>query len=490
MSEPSPSGSSAEPQTAPNSRLLIAGFLLGLTLLVLFLVMGVWNLQLLRERDSMLETLREAQELADDLPGEALETARVEMMREYIEAAEDRALGYLGIFEALGIVVAFVGGLITVLGLAAAFLVGRDYRQLRSEVERSKKDLDRITETTKQQSAEVIQSVKKSEEELKNIKEEAKSEIRDDLDGLKADLSQEVQNATLAQSLLPLAAQQYASNDIHGALATYDDALALDPTNPIPHYHRGYILTQMNDFVEAERALKTALELKEKFPQAQAALGFVYRRMGEEIEAALEREEYFHSAERMLEGALSTNPRLVDDDGESWWGVLGGLYRRRYEKTPLPEYLGKAIEHYQEAASVTPQTSYPVMNLALLSLEGQDRDATLRYFERVRDLSYRKVRAEVENYWAQGDLLMARLALGCCTPDNCRDSHNDRDDNAQIALDIFLEMLPSDVKDVLPRLRDSIQKIKAAPVLEGIRCDDAFIDHVLERLQDPAPKQA
>jgi tetratricopeptide (TPR) repeat protein len=151
--------------------------------------------------------------------------------------------------------------------------------------------------------------------------------------------------------------------------------------------------------------LEHALEIEPELPQALATLGYVYRRQAEELSMGPERIEKFNLAEAKLLEALRISPRLIDDDGESWWGSLGGLYRRQGQ-------VDQAIYAYEQAAKVTPRSSYPFSNLALLFMAKRDRQAMLQTYEKVEQLALTESQAEANNYWAFGDLLTSRLALG------------------------------------------------------------------------------
>jgi tetratricopeptide (TPR) repeat protein len=89
---------------------------------------------------------------------------------------------------------------------------------------------------------------------------------------------------------------------------------------------------------------------------------------------------------------------LVDDDGEAWWGSLGGLYRRRGQTE-------QAIKAYERAAEVTPHSSYPFSNLAMLYMRTKDHESMMKMFKRVERIAHAETQAEVDTYWAYADLL-------------------------------------------------------------------------------------
>ena len=211
--------------------------------------------------------------------------------------------------------------------------------------------------------------------------------------------------AALALTLLPQGERQYRLKDLSGALDTYQQALALNEANPLLHYRLGYIHTQRAEFDQAEAHLARALALAPDFSPATAALGYLYRRRAEAASAGPEREKLRFAAEEKLHAALKRSPRLLDEDGESWWGALGGLYRSAGQKR-------KAMRAYQQAAAITPYSSYPLGNLALLRGKPGDLDAMLDTFREVERLARAEVQAAPDDYWPYADLLLARLALG------------------------------------------------------------------------------
>jgi Flp pilus assembly protein TadD len=246
----------------------------------------------------------------------------------------------------------------------------------------------------------------------------------------------------LAQALLPLGERQYRAQDFSGALDTYRRALELDPNNPSIHYRLGYVYTHSGELDLAKEHLTRSLEVDEKFTPSRAALGYVYRRQGDKLPIGIERDTVYNRAEENFLKALSVSPKLVDEDGESWWGSLGGLYRRRGQTE-------QAIHAYENCASVTPQSSYPFSNLALLYATTHNRRRMIETYVRVENLAYREVQAEVDNYWAYADLVVARLAQGKIR-------------EAEAILDTALGLAPADSSYMLEMLLDTLSRLLAA----------------------------
>ena len=226
---------------------------------------------------------------------------------------------------------------------------------------------------------------------------------------------------------------------MQGAADTYERALALDQDNPLIHYRLGYVYVQNGQLEQAEHNLIHALKIDPEFLLAVAALGYVYRRMAEKLP---DRDRTRSTAEQergaSAQGAQAA-PKLVDDDGEAWWGSLGGLYRRRGQ-------IDQAIYAYEQAAQVTPRSSYPFSNLALLYTAKGNRDAMLRTYKQVERLAWGETMADVDNFWAYADLLTSRLALR-------------KTDDAEVALESVLGSAPSGSPYALETLIDTLMRL-------------------------------
>lgn len=328
---------------------------------------------------------------ADELAALATQVAQESQAA---KEAFDRAINILGIFEGVGLVVSVMGILGTILAVAAGVIGFRGLSEARAEVEQSRQNIEQELADARQQ---FEADIRQGRDELESVRLRLEQSVREQRDS--------VIQSNVAMSFTALGERQYRSKDFSGAIDTYQRALELDPNNLITHYRLGYVFTQSGQLDQAQPHLKRALELEPNFPPALAALGYVYRRIGEKMPPGMEREKMINQAEKLLLDALDISPKLVDEDSESWWGSLGGLYRRRNQ-------IDEAISAYERAAEVTPQSSYAFSNLALLYMQKQNRDAMIKTYRRVEQLAYHEVQAEVDNYWAYADLLTSRLALG------------------------------------------------------------------------------
>jgi Flp pilus assembly protein TadD len=240
----------------------------------------------------------------------------------------------------------------------------------------------------------------------------------------------------IANALIRLGERQYRAGDHSGALQTMRRAAELDANNPDVHYRLGYIYEKSGIYDRAEYHLKHALEIDAEFAPARAALGLVYRRQAQAL-TGLEREEKLDEAAREIRSALRHIEHLVDEDGESWWGTLGGLYRRRGQ-------VEAAIDAYRRAAEITPDSSYPLVNLALLYLATGDRASMMETFQRAERAARSKVTQHPSDSYAHADLLTTLIAL-------------EQDEEAEAIAAQFIALAPTpariaDEADTLERL--------------------------------------
>ena len=366
-----------------------------------------------------------AQETPTPLPEELVEDA--------VRAAEDanraveQAFSLLGLFEAFGIVVTFIAGVAGFFGFAR---LGSARSELVAARERVENELEQLR--------------KSFDAEIEQRRTEF-DKLRQSLESSAAERQKTTERSLLAQAFIPLGERQYRAQDFTGALESYKRALELDPINPVIHYRLGYVYTHTGELEEAKKHYLEAIALAEEFAPALAGLGFVYRRTAEKMEEGIARDQMFNEAEKLLLQALELSPKLVDDDGESWWGILGGLYRRRGQ-------VDQAIYAYRQATIVTPQSSYGFGNLAFLYMQKNNREEMLKTYAEVENLAAAEAQADVDNYWGHADLLVARYALG-------------KAEEAAEVLERALQIAPPDSPYVLQSLIDTLEDLSG--VLES-----------------------
>jgi tetratricopeptide (TPR) repeat protein len=348
--------------------------------------------------------------------------------RDYSNEAVNLASALFTHFETITGVVGILLGVLPVLAVAAGFLGLNRLTSAQRELE----------ETRKRVELELVQARERFAKELED-KERDLNALRDELTRSAQQQREDAAKASLAQSLMPLGERQYRSQDYIGALDTYKRALELDPDNLIIHYRMGYVYTQSGELELADKHLSSALQIEPGFAPALAALGYVYRRMGEKMPQGVDRDLMLNKAEEHMLEALKLQPKLVDDDGESWWGSLGGLYRRRGQ-------VDQAIYAYERATEVTPHSSYGFGNLATLYGQKNEIAKMKNMYKRVEQLASSEVQADVDNYWAYADLIVSRLALG-------------KVKEAEEILDTVLETAPADSPYTLESLIDTMSRL-------------------------------
>jgi tetratricopeptide (TPR) repeat protein len=424
--------------------------------------------------------------------------SQVERLRGDVERAESavgNAFNLLGLFEAIGIAVTLIGA-----GFSAVIaFAGRNVQRASKEIEKTREATKQEIEDTRKEVSVQLEQSRRLQElittlegkltaatmEFRRDSTGMKTDVQDALDKLEREVAQnraefarlreelrasaEAQaarttRALMGQSLQSLADRQYRETDFKGAIETYNRALDQDASNPITHYQLAYVYVHSDVLDKAAEHLHRALQLDPNLAQAIAALGYVYRRQAERLPMGHQRLELFNQAEAQLLRALGIDPRLIDQDGESWWGSLGGLYRRQKQHE-------QAIHAYKEAAEVTPRSSYPFSNLALLYAKTSDREAMLKAFEQVEQLAGVEARAESNNYWAYSDLFTAQLALN-------------KVEEADKSLNYVFYLMPTGttypLRLLLETLQDLMQTlggVQAAPHVQAyITRIEAFLD--------------
>jgi tetratricopeptide (TPR) repeat protein len=178
----------------------------------------------------------------------------------------------------------------------------------------------------------------------------------------------------------------------------------------------------------------------------------------------IERDQMLNRSEDFLLQALNLSPKLVDDDGESYWGILGGLYKRRGQ-------IDQAIEAYKKVTEVTPQSSYGYGNLALLYQKKNDRVAMLKTYERVEQIASKEAVAEAGNFWGYSDLIVSSFAIG-------------KMEQAKNAIPIAISIAPIDspymlqgLTDTLKELENFLEKEKLPAIEEAIGVLSAEMEH-------------
>ncbi|HLA43841.1 MAG TPA: tetratricopeptide repeat protein, partial [Aggregatilineales bacterium] len=96
---------------------------------------------------------------------------------------------------------------------------------------------------------------------------------------------------------------------------------------------------------------------------------------------------------------------LIDADNESYFGTLGGLYRRQGRNED-------ALKAYEMAVKITPNNSYPVGNLATLYKKLDYEEKARHMYQRAIEISEAILDDHPGDTWARLDLAQAFLIVG------------------------------------------------------------------------------
>jgi tetratricopeptide (TPR) repeat protein len=213
------------------------------------------------------------------------------------------------------------------------------------------------------------------------------------------------ESAVRALTLLQLGEHQLSDRNMNAALRTYKEAYDLDPDNRATNYFLGYIYSQQKNVEDGIRHLELALRDDYVYPPAEAALGYALRLKAEKEPDEMRQKRGYAEAEQLFLKALQDDHQVRDITGESIWAVLGGLYKKQGRTA-------EAIEAYLAAVKVTPENSYPVVNLAMLHFMEGNIQLAEKYFKRSVVISNRKLDGDPFDFWSCFDLAIAQIVLG------------------------------------------------------------------------------
>jgi tetratricopeptide (TPR) repeat protein len=289
-------------------------------------------------------------------------------------------------------------------------------------------------------------------------------EMRARLEAETAEVRGQGNRAIRALSLMQLGEQQLESRNIKAALRVYREAYDLDPENRAINYFLGELYIQDREIEKGIHHLELALSGGEDYAPAEAALAYALRLQGDRAKDPVERNLRYSEAEHRFLKALKSDPAVRDINGESVYGVLGGLYKRQNR-------IADAIRCYEEAARITPQSTYPVVNLAMLLFMDGRLDEAKEYFRRSAAMSSRLLEANPADYWTRLDLTTAQLVLGQVDEAKRNLTSATRQLQSVSPLEIFLGDLhrlrnapqpPPDIDQIIDTVQQAIDRIGAS----------------------------
>jgi tetratricopeptide (TPR) repeat protein len=295
--------------------------------------------------------------------------------------AVDSANTILGVIEGFGTLLAVLLGVLSILGTLLGVRTLRDFNQTRSRYE---------TEMNK-----ALETLKTFESRVDTNAEEIRA--RGD-------------RAIEALTMLQLGKQQMDARNLGAAMDALKQAWAQDPQNRAINYFMGELCIQLGEFDAAIRYLLDAgadsTDEKRRLPAALAALAYAYRKKGDLAQSRTDQQDFYYKAEGYFREALRDNPGLLDIDGESWSGALGGLYQKQGR-------IADAIGAYEQAIEATGRkSSYPFNNLAILHAQQRNMAKARDNFVRAVEAAARNLDDKPHDYWARFDMVTAQVFLG------------------------------------------------------------------------------
>ena len=240
------------------------------------------------------------------------------------------------------LILSFLEGasVIITISIAAAAVVGlSSINELRDAVDDTEKELLKRVEKAEAR-------LKEREKELDNIEDLlAAAEAR--LDRVIDERLERVTKQSMAVRQYSLAEQLLGEKNIDAALQACEEAHELDPDNYANNYLYGILLLDKGNYEDAIIHLREVMDIQPDFVPAIAALGLANRRMGDLMDDRNQRNGLYNNAEARLLDALERDNDLLTQDGESYYGTLGSLYRRQGR-------IQDALDSYRQAAEITP----------------------------------------------------------------------------------------------------------------------------------------
>ena len=296
----------------------------------------------------------------------------------------------LGFIQAVGV----IGGILAALiGLGFGITGLRTFNEYRDELGTAREELGMMKAQLAAATAEA-------------------SQVRKDLEAANAEqiglLQEQATAAYRALGLLQIGEQQLEIGNLHAAMQMYREAHDLNPDNQITNYMLGELYLIERDLPHAIKYLERARELGPTMAPVYAAIGLAHRLQGDKIEDQVRRNQAYAQAEQLLLKAVEINHGVRDVNKESVYSTLGSLYRREGR-------LDDAIRAYESAEKITPNSSYPLINLGQLYFMRGEVDKAGEQFARALPISLRRSDTNPSDIWARFDVLTAQLALGRTT---------------------------------------------------------------------------
>ncbi len=383
-----------------------------------------------------------------------------------LERAED-AVG------SVDLMLSFIQGLSVIIGLgfAAATLYGlRSTQEARQEFKENTAEIRQEVEAQLKRMEEMQKQVETQLGELRTYRPylEDLHNLRKDLEQSRRELEKTIDNVARVLQ----ADQEFRLRNYDTAYKFASQVLEGDSNNWLALYIAGWLEVHEMDQLDAGIGhLRHVMEIKRDWPAVRAAYGVGVRRKARHVTGE-ERDRLFLEAESALLGALADAPRLRDFNNESFWGSVGGI---RLETGRLDG----AMEAYEKALLVTPNSSYPAGNLATLRLNRArqtgskaDQQRALDAFEITVQDAQREQILNPNDYYLWMDIAQSRTILGRRTATQFAEARSALEkalaiypsqDSLKTSLrgwQKLLEYCPEDWKDVREHLQEAVSRLE------------------------------
>lgn len=287
-----------------------------------------------------------------------------------------------------------------------------------------------------------------------------------------------------AFSQLSLAQRQIEMNNLPEAVSTLHTAQSLASDNAIICYILGDTLARQGKIKDGIKMLEKALRIaniddenKDKdFYDAKVSYAYARRMQGDAAEDySPEQDELYAEAEKIFLNVAKRYPMLQDISGESAFGALAGLYRRRND-------IERAIKWYQNAERATPQQTYPINNLALIYFEQKKDKEADEYFTRAKKLGGSRSTLNPSDIWSYFDYITACIGLSLLHPEEQPYSLEEAQQDVVKLVELVFSTTRS--KEPLRKFKGGLSRLCER---KGLAKDDkAFVEAIIEQVDNEA----
>lgn len=288
-------------------------------------------------------------------------------------------------------------------------------RDLRDQLSLARADLNQLRDSLRADTQALIQVYRDQARSLEDRTRSLDDDVSERLASVQAieaqlkqkfeDLQRRAEDQINATALVQLGRQQIEEQSWAAAFETFRIAHKYDRNNRVANYYLGELYLRDRKLDDAVHHLELAQPDGHVFPPAETALGLALRLKGQaESVPPIERNHLYAQAEQHFLRAVAADPEARDINQQSIQAALGALYRRQ-------DRLMEAIHRYEEAKKLTPDETYPRINLAMLYLRTGDREQAWVEFRAVVEASEERLKVRPDDEWARCDAITSYLGL-------------------------------------------------------------------------------